>query len=219
MYYYVIIIKNNDRESVFYMKNLIIVCDEKRKKYGDYLAQLISMNDDTDESTVGIKDGSVEAQVWLEKEFYKSNAQATSSEQHILFIGNNKELKTKREFMKIVFSKYGMKYGSLGKQAFIAVEEVVKHKEYQEFYSFAKDYADNLDKIIKERRPLKTAEKVGVGIGSVVVGFFTPFALLGPLASVPIVLYAKKSKEIKEQMYSCAVMKFYLDYLSDFLGL
>ena len=73
------------------MKNIIIVCDEKRKKFGDYLAQLISMKDDTEENTVGIKDGSVEAQVWLEKEFYKSNAQTTSSEQHILFIGNSKE--------------------------------------------------------------------------------------------------------------------------------
>ena len=35
------------------MKKLIIVCEEKCRSYGDYLAQLISMDDDTDEATVG----------------------------------------------------------------------------------------------------------------------------------------------------------------------
>lgn len=40
--------------------------------YGDYLAQLISLEDDTEDSTVGVKDGEVAAQVWLEKD-YKAN--------------------------------------------------------------------------------------------------------------------------------------------------
>ena len=159
------------------MKNVIIVCDEKRRKFGDYLAQLISMEDDIQGSTVGTKDGCVETQVWLEKEFYKDNSQATSSEQYILFIGNSKELKEKREFMKVAFSKYGMKYGSLGKQAFIAVDEVVKYKDYEEFYTFAKNYADNLEKIVKKNRQLKTSEKVGIVVGSVVAGLFAPFVL------------------------------------------
>ena len=41
------------------MKKLIIVCEEKCRSYGDYLAQLISLDDDTEETTVGTKDGEV----------------------------------------------------------------------------------------------------------------------------------------------------------------
>ena len=200
------------------MKKLIIVCEKNTKKFGDYLSQLVSMDDDTDDAIVGVKDGSVATQVWLENENYQSNEQTTSSEQYILFIGNSKELKAKREFMNVDFSEYGMKYGSLGKQAFIAVDEVVKHKEYQNFYEYAKNYAKNIDEVIK-LRPLKTGEKVGAVVGGTAVALFAPGAILGPLVAIPLVLYAKKSKEIKEQMYGCAVAKFYLDYLSDFLGL
>ena len=45
------------------MKKLIIVCEEKCRQYGDYLAQLISLEDDTEDETVGTKDGEVAAQV------------------------------------------------------------------------------------------------------------------------------------------------------------
>ena len=107
----------------------------------------------------------------------------------------------------------------MGKQAFITVEEVVKHKEYQKFYEFAKNYSENLDEVIKQKRPLKKGEKIGAVVGGTAIGLLTPLALLGPLSSIPLIIYAKKSKEIKEQMYSCAVTKFYLDYLSGFLGL
>lgn len=71
------------------MKKLIIVCEEKYRVYGDYLAQLISLEDDTEDSTVGVKDGEVAAQVWLEKD-YKANSAQLSSNQYILFIGHNK---------------------------------------------------------------------------------------------------------------------------------
>ena len=33
------------------MKKLIIVCEEKCRQYGDYLAQLISLEDDTEDET------------------------------------------------------------------------------------------------------------------------------------------------------------------------
>lgn len=70
------------------MKKLIIVCEEKLRCYGDFLAQLISGTDDNDSKVVGVKDGSVAAQVWTEKE-YASNAAQISSEQYMLFIGNS----------------------------------------------------------------------------------------------------------------------------------
>lgn len=37
------------------MKKLIIVCEEKCRKYGDYLAQLISLEDDTEENIKGLR--------------------------------------------------------------------------------------------------------------------------------------------------------------------
>lgn len=42
---------------------------------------------------------------------------------------------------------------------------------------------------------------------------------VAPLAGVDIVKKLTLNKKIEEQQYSCAVMKFYLDSLGEFLGL
>lgn len=84
------------------MKKLIIICEEKCRQYGDYLAQLISLEDDTEENTVGTKDGEVAARVWLEKD-YKANSAQLSSSQYILFIGQDKLIKEKSSHMKWSF--------------------------------------------------------------------------------------------------------------------
>lgn len=133
------------------MKKLIIVCEEKYRVYGDYLAQLISLEDDTEDSTVGVKDGEVAAQVWLEKD-YKANSAQLSSNQYILFIGHNKLIKEKSSHMKVAFSQYGMAYGWLGKQAVLCVNKVVSAKEYNDFITFALSYQDDLEKLIKEKK-------------------------------------------------------------------
>lgn len=52
------------------------------------------LEDDTEDETVGTKDGEVAAQVWLEKD-YKANAAQLSSNQYILFIGQDKLIKEK----------------------------------------------------------------------------------------------------------------------------
>ena len=118
------------------MKKLIIVCEEKLRSYGDFLAQLISRKDDTSDSVVGIKDGSAAAQVWTEKE-YSSNAAQISSEQYILFIGNSKLMKDKRTHMQKKFSEYGMNYGWLGKQGTLFVDRIVSLGEYDSFFELA----------------------------------------------------------------------------------
>ena len=76
------------------MRNLIIVCEEKCRGYGDYLSQLISSEDDTEDTIVGTKDGEVAVQVWGEKDF-KANQAQLSSNQYILFIGHSKLIKEK----------------------------------------------------------------------------------------------------------------------------
>lgn len=116
------------------MKKLIIVCEEKLRRYGDFLAQLISVKDDKDGTIVGISDGTAAAQVWLEKDYITNSAQI-SSEQYILFIGNSKLITEKRHHMQKKYSEYGMNYGWLGKQAVLFVDYVLSHDEYDEFYN------------------------------------------------------------------------------------
>lgn len=122
------------------MKKLIIVCEEKYRRYGDFLAQLISGTDDQAEMIIGIKDGSAAAQVWTEKE-YSSNAAQISSEQYLLFIGNSKLIKEKRHHMRKMYSEYGMNYGWLGKQAVLFVDRMLTVSEYEDFYQCALDRA------------------------------------------------------------------------------
>lgn len=126
------------------MKKLIIVCEEKLHRYGDFLAQLISGSDDKEEVIVGIKDGAVAAQVWTEKE-YASNAAQISSEQYLLFIGNSKLIKEKRHHMQKKYSDYGMNYGWLGKQAVLFVDRSLTFSEYETFYQLASNEADKSD--------------------------------------------------------------------------
>lgn len=179
------------------MKNLIIVCDERRREFADYLSQLISMEDDADNNTIGVKDGTVATQVWGEKE-YKANSATISSNQHILFIGNSKLIKDKRSHMKSLFSKFGINYGWLGKQGAIAVEKTVSLGEYEEFINFGKKYEERIVDLVKKRHSIK---------GLVATIFF------------PWPETIKMESQIKKQMYSCAVMKFYLEDLNRFLGL
>lgn len=200
------------------MKKLIIVCEEKCRQYGDYLAQLISLEDDKEDETVGTKDGEVAAQVWLEKD-YKANAAQLSSNQYILFIGQDKLIKEKSSHMNMVFAEFGMKYGWLGKQAVLSVEKVVETDKYEDFISYAQNYQQNVEQLIKSK------DKKALKAGAAKAG---ALAVISPVALVPItyigagVMAVKKftlNSKIKEQQYSCAVMKFYLDDLSKFLGL
>lgn len=204
------------------MKKLIIVCEEKYRVYGDYLAQLISLEDDTEETTVGVKDGEVAAQVWLEKD-YKANAAQLSSNQYILFIGHDKLIKEKSSHMKVAFSQYGMAYGWLGKQAVLCVDKVVSVNEYNDFITFALSYQDNLERLIEEKKEKSKIQK-SVEAGGKVTGI-AALAVVGgaiavaPLAGMDIVKKITLNKKIEQQQYSCAVMKFYLDSLGEFLGL
>ena len=120
------------------MKKLIIVCEEKLRHYGDFLAQLMSSSDDAEGQIVGLKDGAAAAQVWTEKE-YASNAAQISSEQYLLFIGDSKLMKEKRMHMQKKYSEYGMNYGWLGKQGVLFVDRVISYAEYEEFYKLLRN--------------------------------------------------------------------------------
>lgn len=207
------------------MKKLIIVCDEKHRKYGDYLSQLISLEDDTEDCVVGIKDGEVATQVWSEKE-YQSNAPQISSSQYILFIDESKLIKEKGLHMKPVFSKYGMRYGWLGKQAVLTVEASISVKEYDEFLNFALDNQADIERLVEKKENKSFVDKVKENpmVGAKVAGIAALGVLGGAVGLSPIIgLKIKRTidlkKGIREQQYSCAIIKFYLEGLSAFLGM
>ncbi len=204
------------------MKKLLIVCEEKYRVFGDYMAQLISLEDDTDCNTIGVRDGEVAAQVWLENE-YKSNSAQVSSNQYILFIGHNKLIKEKSCHMKVVYSEYGISYGWLGKQAAIIVDKAVPIDDYDAFLNFALKYQKDLEKLVENKKENSNATEI---IGSNekrnskrALDIVKQAVAIAPQAGT---IFAKKLiyyKKIENQQWSFAVMKFYLDSLAKFLGM
>lgn len=137
---------------------LIIVCDEKTKEYANYLRQLISANDDKDDGIVGIVDGSVEAAVWLEKE-YLANSATLSSNEHVLFVGSYKASKSEISSMKVKYYSYGMKYGWLGKRAMMQVDDtLLNESDYNAFIAFCTAYEQKFEKLAYNS-PKKLPEK------------------------------------------------------------
>lgn len=142
------------------MKKLIIVCEERLHRYGDFLAQLISGMDDKEGRVVGIKDGAAAAHVWTEKE-YTANAAQISSEQYLLFVGNSKLIKEKRHHMLQKYSEHGMNYGWLGKQAVLFVDHILSFSEYTNFYKLlSNEYAEGSQKEAVRLLPSKSEETV-----------------------------------------------------------
>ena len=140
------------------MKKLIIVCEERLRRYGDFLAQLISDTDDKEGRVIGIKDGAAAAQVWTEKE-YTANAAQISSEQYLLFVGNSKLIKEKRHHMLQKYSEHGMNYGWLGKQAVLFVDHILSFSEYTNFYKLlSNEYAEGSQKEAVRLLPSKSEE-------------------------------------------------------------
>lgn len=234
------------------MKKLIIVCEEKLRTYGDFLAQLISRVDDDECAVVGVKDGEVAAQVWTEKE-YVNNAVQLSSEQYILFVGDSKVIKEKRTFMQQKFSNFGMNYGWLGKQAVLFVDRVVSLGDYDDFFAlanaeFAKgDQPEIANLLTRKSKLLALSENIendtvcesenlvnatDISETSAREKKLPINASIKKVATQGVGVVKKatnnivgninriaKNKSIEDQEYSCLVLLFYLNGLSDFLGL
>lgn len=207
------------------MKKLIIVCEEKLKQYGDFLSQLVSLEDDKEDAVVGVRDGTVVAQVWTEKE-YTANSAQISSEQYILFIGDSKLIKDKRLHMMKKFAEYGMQYGWLGKQAVLFVEKVVDLNEYEKFIEFARENQSNVTKLIELKSdvmtiPEKDSGEDARGIKKILNPVKPlPAAIINaPVRAVNVLNKLANNKKIEEQEYTCLVLVFYLNGLSQFIGL
>ena len=200
------------------MKNLIIVCDEKHRKYGDFLAQLVSLEDDKEDRIVGTKDGSVAAQVWLEK-YYKANSATISSNQYLLFIGNGKLAKEKRAHMQLKFDHFGMRYGWLGKQANISVGDPVDIEDYDNFYDYAFNNQSRIERLIEQKDVPEDNSELPVVQEEEKKGGLPAQLKKVPAMGLIAIKQLKANKKITEQQYSCLTYVFYLNGLSEFLGL
>ena len=201
------------------MKKLLIVCEEKYKVFADYLAQLISLEDDTEEKSVGVTDGEVSAQVWLEND-YKSNSAQIASNQYIVFIGQNKLIKEKSSHMKVVFSQYGINYGWLGKQAVVTVNKAIQIEDYDEFLHYALNYQNDLEKLT-EKKDTKEENKIKVAGNDEkrALTLVKQAAAIAPQIGSNFLRKRAYNKKIEQQQHSFAIMKFYIDYLAEFLGM
>lgn len=207
------------------MKKLIIVCEEKLRKYADLLAQLISSSDDVGDNVVGVKDGAVVAQVWTETDYIRQSVQM-SSEQYILFIGNSKLMREKRYYMVEMFSEYFMHYRWLGKQASLYVDGVVPTDQYNEFIEFARSHQTNVEKIIDVKADIEISDEFmnqpkesGIKKLKVPAKIVQTKMVNTSSHGINSVKRLTNIKKITEQEYSCLIWAFYNNGLIEFLGL
>ena len=153
--------------------------------------------------------------MWTEKD-YKANAATISSSQYILFIGNGKVAKEKRTHMNIQFDRYGMKYGWLGKQAALCVENVVAFEDYDDFYKYAESKEIHVEKIIEQKIIPQNVDSDDYEI--VKPGVHEAVKKVPALGLVAI-KHLTAPRKIEQQQYSCLTFVFYLNGLSAFLGL
>lgn len=186
-------------------RSLVIVYDDSTKVAADQLMMLVSQKDDKDNLFVGCPDGSVKCSKWSEKE-YLSNQPTITSDQHILFIGENKVSQSVIANIEAKFNQYTIRYGWLGTKGAIYLPQKGKI-DSEEYKSFLK-VADVENKKISNKKYLA----------------FAPAILLGPIGTIG--LSAKftidkigERKKISEQLYRYAVLHFYLNDICNFLNL
>ncbi|MBM7635529.1 hypothetical protein [Streptococcus saliviloxodontae] len=210
------------------MKKLIIVCDDKTEKYANFLRQLISLKDDTEDEVLGIKDGTVDVVVWKEKH-YSDNMATISSKVHILFLGNGKV--SKNEFnssMKMYYDQFGMTYGWLGNRGVIRVttgiEDEEEYNKFAKLYSgyglnfekidfrnFSKTVADTVDKKANGLFSKNKFSKAAIAAG----GLVADVAVGGIVGGTVVSVY--RQKKMKQQQYQTLIVAFYREGLAKFL--
>lgn len=193
-------------------KQLIIVCTEKTRKYANYMVQLIGAKDDTEDQEVGIRDNSVEAVIWGEKD-YKTNLPTLKSSANILFIGSNKMIKDEAANMNEVFNSYGMQFKSLGHRAAMYVEDkVISKEDYEAFLDLCNKYQNAFEKVyltfVDTANPV--AKAIGLGISTI-----NPISYTAAVAG--LVKGVLNKGKVMDQQFTFLVLYSYLELLPKFL--
>jgi len=225
-------------------KKLIIVCDKSCEKYAIYLQQLVSALDDKDNEIVGTQDGAVVAVVWTEEQF-EDNKPKLSSSQHILFMGNGKLARARRETMPEKFNRVGMHYGWLGSQACLYVDDgSLNADNFDDFKGICSDHGKKFKNELNMRfspkklnGEVETETELAKTTAITTVAAEAPFPFLIAAGISDAVKGAAKTvadlatnvvhfgndalqaKEAQDQQYSLATLAFYMDDLSEFLDM
>ena len=213
---------------------LIIVCDESTVGYANYLRQLISANDDEEDVIIGTKDGAIKVSVWLEKH-YLDNMSTISSNEHVLFIGENQASKNEISSMNIKFDKYGMKYCWLGKRGMMLISKTIDNPEdYNEFIELCRNYKTEFELIeFKKSLPEQAIDAavnamgdipdIMLNVGNTLLSFLGPVPAIAADA-VNAVAEATKwitttddQRKINDQQFRALTLILYMDGLSEFL--
>ena len=229
------ILKEKADKEILFMKSLIIVTSKDTEKYANYLYDLIGLNDDTEDAIVGTKDGEVKAAVYTVQDFLHNRINISSS-QYVLYIGNDKFIKEKREHIILKYNQYGMRYGDFGKAAYLYINHVVEQNKYNDFIKLYEGIHGDVQKVkfkASDAAHIVSGALVGAGaeLGTGLLGAATILAAgalmpvvaiggAGALAAGGVSL-AKKKKiddQIKDQQYNCLILKYYLEGLNDFLN-
>jgi hypothetical protein len=188
-------------ESMEEKKTCIIVYGEDEESYANLLFGLFGEFEEH------------ECALWTEKQYQDSRGELSSSAE-VIFIGNTKTTKKLIPNLKIKFNKFGMKYGWLGNQAVIFVDDFPKKKEeFNSFCNYSAKVYDQFEKYEGFIDKFNTKAKKAI--------FALPL-LLGPISGVTSlsILYffdKKKRRQITDQQYNVVVRNFFTNGLSEFM--
>ena len=213
---------------------LIIVCDDNTVGYANYLRQLISANDDEEDVIIGTKDGAIKVSVWLEKH-YLDNMSTISSNEHVLFIGENQASKNEISSMTVKFDQFGMKYGWLGKRGMMIIAKTIDNPEdYNEFIELCRNYKTEFEFIeFKKSLPEQALDAavsamgdipdIMLNVGNTLLSFLGPVPAIASDA-VNAVAEATKwitttddQRKITDQQFRALTLILYMGGLSEFL--
>ena len=182
-------------------KEVIIVYDEETKEYADYLFALISTKKNIEARCLSLKQ-------------YEETSVTLSSENNMIFIGNNKIIENKRKYTDKIFKEYGMNYGWIGKNCIVYVEDKMLEQDGYEAFI---DYASKINTRFKE----ENINTISLQQNSSIVALFslfTPILGLGYMAYKLYSNYSDNKKKIKDQQYGTLINIFFTNGLDKFLG-
>ena len=186
---------------MFEKKEVIIVYDEETQAYAAYLFALISTKKNIEARCLSLKQ-------------YEETSVTLSSENNMIFIGNNKIIENKRKYTDKIFKEYGMNYGWIGKNCIVYVEDkMLEQNEYKAFI----DYASKINTKFKE----ENINTISLQQNSSIVALFslfTPILGLGYMAYKLYSNYSDNKKKIKDQQYGTLINIFFTNGLDKFLG-
>lgn len=218
-------------------KQLVIVANEKYLKYATYLQGLISSIDDEEDRQVGTEDGVVSAVIW-DEEHHKANSKSLASGNSVVFFGDSEYVRKNCSEINTKFSKFGMTYGWLGNHANLRVaNDALNEDNAADFYQLAEEYGKRFEKELSFLFSPKRDKEIGndvVDHAIAVVEFAFP-----PARIVDLVMNKGKSSKLSnrlamaigkgvdktknaeavDQQYTLLTLVFYMDSLSEFLGI